>query len=188
MGASRGENRARRAGLGEQPGGPISGNIGSPPTNSDNSRVVVRGADFAVLDGFIIQDEQRGAACGVRSPHRACAARAPWRPSRFLTGAIAAPGFRTTRQPPSCATRSSQNCRAGKGGGVYNMTATAPGVTTLSPVFINVTIRNNYAGGRGAGMMNDLAAPTRSSSTAHSRVITAIRRATTSPTTSVARL
>ena len=133
----------------------LSGNIGSLATNTDNSKNVVRGADFAILDGFTIED---GNSAPPPAPGPPTAPVPPKHvtPEQILNKGTSGAGLSNHQAATIVRNTIIQNCRAGKGGGVYNMTATAPGVTTLSPVFINVTIRNNYAAGRGAGMMNDL--------------------------------
>jgi autotransporter family porin len=133
----------------------LSGNIGSLATNTDNTKNVVRGADFAVLDGFTIEDGN-SAPPSASGPPTAPVPPKHVTPEQILNRGTSGAGLSNHQAATIVRNTIIQNCRAGKGGGVYNMTATAPGVTTLAPVFINVTIRNNYAAGRGAGMMNDL--------------------------------
>jgi hypothetical protein len=132
----------------------LSGNIGARDVKTDNSLTVVKGADSAVIDGFVIEDgyavQQRG---GQRRGHIT-----PEIVMSASSGSGSGGGMFNHAAAPIVRNTVIQNNVAGKGGGVYNMSFSpdrAPGVNR-QPVFINVAIKGNAAIGRGGGMANDL--------------------------------
>ncbi len=135
----------------------LSGNIGDPATTSDNTWQIVIGANNAVLDGFVVQDghapEPPSGPAGV--PAKPILGQ-HMTPFIVLEGGPFGAGIYNYQAAPVVRNCIVERCSAGKGGGIYNMTATAPGVTAPSPVFINVTVRDCRALQRGGGMMNDL--------------------------------
>ena len=149
----------------------LSGDIGEKGVQEDNSRHVVKGASNALLDGFIIED---GYAMKDGAPHKRDSknrkdGEAPEKvgekpqthttPQKIISDASGAgAGLLNFKAAPVVRNTMIRNNAAMKGGGVYNMTNTrgSPREKTESPVFINVTIENNYAFARGGGMSNDL--------------------------------
>lgn len=132
----------------------LSGDIGARDVKTDNSLTVVKGADSAIIDGFVIED---GYAVQQRSGQR----RGHITPEIVMnasSGSGSGGGMFNHGAAPIVRNTVIQNNVAGKGGGVYNMAFSsdrAPGVNR-QPVFINVTIKGNAAIGRGGGMANDL--------------------------------
>lgn len=126
----------------------LSGDIGP----GANSRHVVRGADDAVLDGFVIED-----GCALDAPP-ASGEGLPLHltPAEVLAGSDASgAGLYNYRAAPVVRNTLIRNCRAAKGAGAYNMAATPSG-PGRAPVFIDVEFRGNHAQARGGGMANDL--------------------------------
>ncbi len=139
----------------------LSGNIGDPDSTQDNCRHVVTGADDAVLDGFFVQDGD--ALAGSPMPGRPALGQAAGAHTQHMTpesvlrgNDTAGAGIYNYQAAPIIRNTVVQNCRAGKGGGVYNMTTVSLDSPSRPPVFVNVTVRDNYAAGRGGGMANDL--------------------------------
>ena len=162
----------------------LSGNIGDKSINTDNTTHVVVTANKAILDGFIVEDgyalggrgqtevqtmpqsmrQNPGRGQGVRGQQN----RGTRQPQTHTTpqniiqsaGANAGGGILNFMAAATIRNTTVRNCVAGKGGGVYNMTATTDRMSSnsssLVPVFINVKIRGNYAVGRGGGMQNDM--------------------------------
>ena len=132
----------------------LSGNIGARDVQTDNSLTVVKGADSAIIDGFVIEDgyavQRRG---GQRRGHIT-----PEIVMNASSGSGSGGGMFNHGAAPIVRNTVIRNNVAGKGGGVYNMAFSpdrAPGVNR-QPVFIDVTIKGNSALGRGGGMANDL--------------------------------
>ncbi len=131
----------------------LSGDIGKLSDNSDNSRTVVFGADNAVLDGFII--EKGNAIVGAHKPPgpppgKDGKPRTHISPDEIVMQAKdVGAGLKNFKAAPMVCNTIIRNNKAGKGGGVYNMTnkGRAPFENDSVPVFINVTIENNYAFG-----------------------------------------
>jgi len=132
----------------------LSGDIGAQDVKTDNSLTVVKGADNAIIDGFVIEDgyavQQRG---GQRRGHIT-----PEIVMNASSGSGSGGGMFNHGAAPIVRNTVIQNNVAGKGGGVYNMSVSRNRAvdTNAHPVFINVTIKGNAALGRGGGMANDL--------------------------------
>jgi hypothetical protein len=138
----------------------LSGNIGARDDKTDNSLTVVKGADNAVIDGFVIEGgyavRQRGSqgqGGGQRRGHIT-----PEIVMSASDGFGAGGGLFNHGAAPIVRNTVIQNNVAGKGGGVYNMSVSQDRAADAiaHPVFINVTIKGNAAIGRGGGMHNDL--------------------------------
>jgi autotransporter family porin len=158
----------------------LSGDIGETGVAQDNVYHVVRGADDAVLDGFVItagngvpgRMPPGGAAPlgqGPRPPPRG-----PGRnpraggqpihitPRQILSGPGSGNGAGMINYQAAPTVRNCvfENNRSAKGGAVYNMVSKSfpprPGENSKVPLFINCTFRNNFAMGRGGGVSNDL--------------------------------
>jgi autotransporter family porin len=132
----------------------LSGNIGARDDKTDNSLTVVKGADNAIIDGFVIEDGYAMAQKGSWIPEHIT----PEVVLNASSGAGSGGGMFNHGAAPIVRNTVIQNNEAGKGGGVYNMSLSrqrAAGVNR-QPIFINVTIKDNVAFIRGGGMSNDL--------------------------------
>jgi hypothetical protein len=127
---------------------------------------VVIGADQAVIDGFIITG---GNGFGGGPPPRGTGSQNAFggppihtTPQNVMSGmdSHSGAGMINYQVAPTVRNCIFENNRAGKGGGVYNMTSThfppRPGASGKIPVFINCVFRHNFAEGRGGGVSNDL--------------------------------
>ena len=138
----------------------LSGNIGARADKTDNSLTVVKGADNAVIDGFVIEDgyavQQRGGQGQGGGQGRGHIT--PEIVMNASSGFGSGGGMFNHGAAPIVRNSVIQNNVAGKGGGVYNMSVSQNRAanTIAHPVFINVTIKGNAAFGRGGGMHNDL--------------------------------
>ncbi|HTV48912.1 MAG TPA: right-handed parallel beta-helix repeat-containing protein [Phycisphaerae bacterium] len=128
---------------------------------------VVTGADDAILDGFTITggDGFGGPPEGPPQgppPGEGGGQSVHTTPQAIMSGASnnTGAGMLNYQTAPTVRNCIFENNRAGKGGAVYNMTATSfpprPGENSKAPVFINCIFRDNFAGGRGGGVSNDL--------------------------------
>jgi ribonuclease BN (tRNA processing enzyme) len=136
--------------------------------DGDGAYHTVIGADGAVLDGFVIcggngfsgeggkpaGGEGGGPPGGGRPIHTT--------PQAILRGLATGSGggMANFQVAPTVRNCIFEDNKAGKGGGVYNMTSTSfpprPGVDGKVPVFVNCSFRRNFAHGRGGGVSNDL--------------------------------
>ena len=138
----------------------LSGDIGKRGEQADNSMSVVKGADNAIIDGFVIEDgnavQQRRTGGGDGGPRRGHIT--PEIVMGASSGAGSGGGLFNHGTAPIVRNTVIQNNVASKGAGVYNMSRSEdrPAGVNPHPVFINVTIKGNVATGRGAGMHNDL--------------------------------
>lgn len=138
----------------------LSGDIGRPGHQADNSYHVVVGADAAVLDGFTVRDgygldAEQGGPGPMGGPIHTS-------PGAILRGA--SPSFGAGMLNFQCAP-TVRNCRfignsAGKGGAMYNMVSRSfpPGRErpAPAPLIVDCTFEDNFARGRGGGIANDL--------------------------------
>ncbi|MCP3941739.1 MAG: hypothetical protein GY710_09700 [Desulfobacteraceae bacterium] len=150
----------------------LSGDIGQKSIQTDNTQNVVKGADDAIIDGFIIEHGysiikpgNKGKMPGPQSkkiddnknhpPQTHTSPQAIVQQNQGVGVGIL--NFKAAPIVRNCIIR---NNFAMKGGGVYNMTnkTGTKSEITKKPVFINVIIENNYALKRGGGMSNDLGA------------------------------
>ncbi|MCP3967734.1 MAG: MBL fold metallo-hydrolase [Lentisphaerae bacterium] len=141
----------------------LSGNIGDKSRRDDNSKHVVITADNSVLDGFIVQC---GYAMMEKRPQQKVRRRLSGGKPQNHTSPLnimanndaCGAGILNYKAAGIIRNTIVRNCYAMKGGGVYNMTCR--NIRDIdnnpSPVFINVTLKNNFAMGRGGGMANDL--------------------------------
>ncbi len=145
----------------------LSGDIGTPDDNSDNSYHVVVGSDDAVIDGFTIQDGNAdfpndGSGCLIETSLSDAEI------LRIVTDNKSVSGGGMLNIHAATVTRNCifRNNSAGKGGAVYNMVTKIwnPGgetVTGESPYFENCVFEGNSAGGRGGAVNSDfLTTPT----------------------------
>ncbi len=140
----------------------LSGDIGSSGISDDNTAHVVKGADNAILDGFIIE---KGNAMGVISSGGSGGGGGGdnhTSPEAIMSsnGDMCGGGILNFQVAAVYRNIIVQDCYAAKGGAVYNMTTSTfpPSMSSRSatPVFINVSFLNNEAFARGGAMSNDL--------------------------------
>jgi predicted outer membrane repeat protein len=133
----------------------LSGDIGTPGDNADNTYRVVAGARFAVLDGFTITGGNGSSGCGMFNSN--CS---PTIANCTFTG-------------------NNANSSGGSGAGMYNYNGASPTITnctftgntawqtgagmynrsTGSPIVINCTFSGNAARVAGGGMHNENCSP-----------------------------
>ncbi len=157
----------------------LSGDIGKPGDNSDNSYHVVQGANDATIDGFTVTGGNGLGAMGEGGlgagpppqgpPGEPCAGGLPpihITPEIVLSGPNPTQGGGIINYQAAPIVRNCiiSNNNAGKGGGAYSMCSqsstflapVAAGGEPDYPTFINVTFIDNHARGRGGGAANDL--------------------------------
>lgn len=160
----------------------LSGDIGTPGDDSDNSYHVVLGANDATIDGFTITGGNGLGAMGEGGPGGPGAGPPPQEPPGepgmeglppiHITPDIVLSGPNPTQgggilnyqAAPIVRNCIISNNSAGKGGGAYCMCSQggmflappAAGEEPDYPTFINVTFIDNHARGRGGGAANDL--------------------------------
>ena len=140
----------------------LDGDIGTVGTESDNAYHVVTGANDAVLDGFTIQN---GYSVQTGPGGRNKQARVSSSMEAIISGAGSGSGggvlnFQTA---PTLRNLIIKNNKAGKGGGMYNMSGYSDGSSYgryTAATLENVTIESNSATTRGGGMSNDYSDPT----------------------------